>query len=161
LSQAGIATSPKTREFFATLLSVSLSVASDLKKSPHTYFCLLPPRSALSTASLAYNSAVDFFSSELTHDECKRIWLRDKVSMHDVKAAADDAQKAYESRSRKSKAQQYLAAFSSRLMYYGVIMDTLSQHHPEYVSLAWGAVKFLFVVRYLRLDYITMSRVRW
>jgi hypothetical protein len=69
--------------------------------------------------------------------------------MQDVKAAADDAQKAYEARSRKSKAQQHLAAFSSRVMYYGVIMDTLSQHHPEYVSLAWGAVKFLFVVRYL------------
>lgn len=67
--------------------------------------------------------------------------------MQDVKAAADDAQKAYEARSRKSKARQYLAAFSSRVMYYGVIMDTLSQHHPEYVSLAWGAVKFLFVVR--------------
>jgi hypothetical protein len=103
--------------------------------------------SALSAASLAYNSAIQSFSSELTHDECKRIWLRDKVSMQDVKAAADDAQKAYEARSRKSKAHQYLAAFSSRVMYYGVIMDTLSQHHPEYVSLAWGAVKFLFVVR--------------
>jgi hypothetical protein len=22
----------------------------------------------------------------------------------------------------------------------------LSQHHPEYVSLAWGALKFLFIV---------------
>jgi len=73
--------------------------------------------------------------------------------MQDVKAAADDAQKAYEARSRKSKAQLHLAAFSSRVMYYGVIMDTLSQHHPEYVSLAWGAVKFLFVVRYLLLDH--------
>jgi hypothetical protein len=31
-------------------------------------------------------------------------------------------------------------------MYYSVIMDTLSQHHPEYVSLAWGAIKFLFIV---------------
>jgi hypothetical protein len=80
--------------------------------------------------------------------------------MQDVKAAADDAQKAYEARSRKSKAQQHLAAFSSRLMYYGVIMDTLSQHHPEYVSLAWGAVKFLFVVRVtFLLDFTYGSRV--
>jgi hypothetical protein len=109
--------------------------------------------SALSAAAKAYKSAVEFFSTELTHDECKRIWLRDKVSMQDVRAAVDDAQKAYEVRSRKSNAYQYLAAFSSRIMYYGVIMDTLSQHHPEYVSLAWGAVKFLFVVRHLVIFY--------
>lgn len=69
------------------------------------------------------------------------------MSIQDVKAAVDDAQKAYESRSRKSKVRQYLAAFSTRIMYYGAVMDTLSQHHPEFVSLAWGAVKFLFVVR--------------
>ena len=23
----------------------------------------------------------------------------------------------------------------------------LSQHHPEYVSLVWGAIKFVFIVR--------------
>jgi len=26
-------------------------------------------------------------------------------------------------------------------------MDVLVQHHPEYVSLAWGAMKFIFGVR--------------
>lgn len=69
------------------------------------------------------------------------------MSLEGVKAAVDDAQKVYESRGRKSKIRQYLGAFSSRVMYYGAVMDTLSQHHPEFVSLAWGAVKFLFVVR--------------
>jgi len=38
-------------------------------------------------------------------------------------------------------------------MYYGVIMDTLSQHHPEYVSLAWGAIKFLFIVGKISFYY--------
>ncbi|KAG9190518.1 hypothetical protein G6011_08606 [Alternaria panax] len=28
-------------------------------------------------------------------------------------------------------------------MYYGKIMDTLAQHHPEYVALVWGAMKFV------------------
>jgi len=31
-------------------------------------------------------------------------------------------------------------------MYYGNIFDVLAQHHPEYVALAWGAMKFLLVV---------------
>ena len=31
-------------------------------------------------------------------------------------------------------------------MYYGNIFDVFAQHHPEYVALAWGAMKFLFVV---------------
>jgi len=74
--------------------------------------------------------------------------------MQDVKTAAEDAQRAYELRSsRKGKAQRYLSAFSSRIMYYGVIMDTLSQHHPEYVSLAWGAIKFLFIVGKISFYY--------
>ena len=66
--------------------------------------------------------------------------------MQDVITAVQTAQTEYEARRRKGKAGEYLAAFSSRVMYYGAIMDTLSQHHPEYVSLAWGAMKFLFVV---------------
>lgn len=35
---------------------------------------------------------------------------------------------------------------SQRLLYYGNIMDVLVQHHPEYVSLVWGAMKFIFGV---------------
>ncbi|EJT75559.1 hypothetical protein GGTG_05492 [Gaeumannomyces tritici R3-111a-1] len=30
-------------------------------------------------------------------------------------------------------------------MYYGAIFDMFSSHHPEYVSLAWGTMKFLFI----------------
>jgi hypothetical protein len=32
---------------------------------------------------------------------------------------------------------------SERVHYYGNIMDVLVQHHPEYVSLAWGTMKLL------------------
>jgi hypothetical protein len=31
-------------------------------------------------------------------------------------------------------------------MYYGKVFDTLAQHHPEYVALAWGAVKLVLMV---------------
>ena len=66
--------------------------------------------------------------------------------MQDVIAAVESAKLEYEMRSRKGKIREYLVAFSSRVMYYGSIMDSLSQHHPEYVALAWGTMKFLFVV---------------
>ncbi|THY17604.1 hypothetical protein D6D01_07455 [Aureobasidium pullulans] len=38
-----------------------------------------------------------------------------------------------------------LNSISSRIVYYGTVLDVLSQHHPEYVSLAWGAVKFVLM----------------
>ena len=66
--------------------------------------------------------------------------------MQDVVLAVQQAKDEYDARKRKSKAGEYMVAFSKRVMMYGAIMDTLSQHHPEYVSLAWGAMKFVFIV---------------
>lgn len=65
--------------------------------------------------------------------------------MRDVQDTLMDAKRAYDSKPT-SKACKWLAVFSSRLIYYGNVLDVLSQHHPEYVSLAWGAFKFLFIV---------------
>jgi hypothetical protein len=42
--------------------------------------------------------------------------------------------------------RQSLEKISSRIMYYGKVLDVLAQHHPEYVALVWGAVKFVLVV---------------
>ena len=39
-----------------------------------------------------------------------------------------------------------LERLSSRIMYYGKVMDTLAQHHPEYVALVWGAMKLILTV---------------
>lgn len=97
----------------------------------------------------AFERAKALFSAELTHDECKRIWIGvegQHNSMRDVQDALMNAKRAYDSKPR-SKARKWLAIFSSRLIYYGNVLDVLSQHHPAYVSLAWGAFKFLFVVR--------------
>ena len=47
---------------------------------------------------------------------------------------------------KEGKAHQWINAFASRVTYYGDILDMLVQHHPEYVALAWGAFKFVFVV---------------
>jgi hypothetical protein len=85
------------------------------------------------------------FSTEVSAEECAK-WLSGSNTIFDVEQAVISAKQKYEKKSPKSRARKWLSSCSSRLMYYSVIMDTLSQHHPEYVSLAWGAIKFLFIV---------------
>jgi len=46
----------------------------------------------------------------------------------------------------KAKARLWLTGLSEKLVHYGNIFDVMVQHHPEYVSLAWGTFKLLFVV---------------
>ena len=65
--------------------------------------------------------------------------------MQDVQIVLDEARIQYEGKGR-SKASRWLAALSERVMCYGQVLDMLVQHHPEYVSLAWGAFKFVFQV---------------
>jgi hypothetical protein len=85
------------------------------------------------------------FRKDISEEECSK-WLNSSTTIFDVQEAVISAKQKYEKKSPKSRAKKWLASCSSKLMYYSVIMDTLSQHHPEYVSLAWGAIKFLFIV---------------
>ena len=39
-----------------------------------------------------------------------------------------------------------MVGLSEKLLYYSNVFDVLAQHHPEYVALAWGTLKFLFIV---------------
>ena len=102
--------------------------------------------SGLSQARQAFNDAVKEFRVHVSEKECST-WLNNSTTIYDVEEAVNIAKQKYEGRSPKSRVKRWLTSCSSRLMYYSVIMDTLSQHHPEYVSLAWGALKFLFIVR--------------
>ncbi|KAI9781875.1 MAG: hypothetical protein M1839_005669 [Geoglossum umbratile] len=96
----------------------------------------------------AYDDAVKLFNEQLTSDELNRLWLPDKVDIHQVHQAVLAAKDAYDVKSQRSKTQKWLTKLSTRVMYYSNIMDTLAQHHPEYVALAWGTMKFLFVNAY-------------
>ena len=74
-----------------------------------------------------------------------------KTSMLDVQLELLHALKRYESAS-ESKARRWLVALSERIAFYGQIFDVLNQHHPEYVSLAWGTFKFIFQVFLLEIQ---------
>ena len=103
-------------------------------------------RSSLGPASEAFDTAKAIFSEAFTKDEQKKSFIRQKTSIDDVIIIVNQAKDEYDRRRHKAKAWQWLSAFSSRFMYYGAVLDTLAQHHPEYVSLAWGAIKFIFMV---------------
>ncbi|KAF2736243.1 hypothetical protein EJ04DRAFT_598270, partial [Polyplosphaeria fusca] len=61
-----------------------------------------------------------------------------------VHEAVNTAQKIYEHKKR-SKALKWLTKFSSRISIYGSALDMLAQHHPEYLALAWGSIKFIVI----------------
>jgi hypothetical protein len=73
-------------------------------------------------------------------------WLKNKHTIADVQEEVTKAQERYSLRSKDSKVRKWLSRFSAGVLYYGRILDVLVQHHPEYVSLAWGTTKLLFVV---------------
>ena len=89
----------------------------------------------------------NFFERELTGDQHKRDWIRAHSSLADVFLVVKQAKRTYDADSEKTKkVRKWLNLFATRVTYYGVVLDTLAQHHPEYVALAWGALKFLFSV---------------
>jgi len=59
-----------------------------------------------------------------------------------------NAKRSYDTASSKQgkKVLECLQKTSAQLLYYGEVFDTLAQHHPEYVALAWGAFGFVFMV---------------
>ena len=97
-------------------------------------------------------------------------WLKNKHAIADVQQEVTKAQKRYSLRSKDSKVRKWLSRFSAGVLYYGRILDVLVQHHPEYVSLAWGTTKLLFVVssKFARSDnsgtgavHVDSSLSRW
>ncbi|PPJ58241.1 hypothetical protein CBER1_08261 [Cercospora berteroae] len=98
-----------------------------------------------SLAQATYSKAVDLAESRYPGKEAKTRWLRDKNTIHGLQDVISRARTAYESQPH-SAARKALDKFSAGVMYYSKIMDMLVQHHPEYVSLAWGTMKLVFVL---------------
>jgi hypothetical protein len=114
----------------------------------------IPPQNE---ARQAFNEAIAVFQpSKAELESFNRI--KHLQALRDVQSTIESARSKYEHRQQSQKARKWLSRLSSRVCYYGRIFDVLVQHHPEYVSLAWGALKFLFVVRsYARVRFVLPS----
>jgi hypothetical protein len=68
------------------------------------------------------------------------------TTLDDVLHVVAAAQKRYEDKRSDSKVHTCITNFSKRICHYGNVMDVMVQQSPEYVALAWGAMKLLFGV---------------
>ena len=67
-------------------------------------------------------------------------------SMEDVQELVADSLRKYRQDHKFPKARKWIQRAAEKIHHYGTILDVFVQHHPEYVSLVWGTMKFLFVV---------------
>ncbi|KAL9073136.1 MAG: hypothetical protein Q9157_004869 [Trypethelium eluteriae] len=95
-------------------------------------------------AQAAFNKAVKLLDGVLSEDSALRQFLSGHADIVSVHSAVVDAQRQYEHRTN-SKARKWMTRLSTRLHLYGEILDVFVEHHPEYVALAWGTFKLLFV----------------
>ncbi|KAE8452953.1 hypothetical protein EG329_012140 [Mollisiaceae sp. DMI_Dod_QoI] len=104
-----------------------------------------PTDCSLDPARSAFEQALEVFDKELTKDHHKKAIAKNSLGMNDMLKTVKNAQTTYDTTRKDSKVRERLGIFGSRLLYYGNIIEVLAQHHPEYVALAWGAMKFVFV----------------
>ena len=95
----------------------------------------------------AYQDAVKYFEKELSKDPRERAWIRGHTSMTDVLNEVSQAQKLYGKQSDKHvRVRQCLTAFASTFTQYSGVFDVLAQADPLHAGIAWGAIKFVFMV---------------
>ncbi|KAH7382484.1 hypothetical protein DE146DRAFT_228650 [Phaeosphaeria sp. MPI-PUGE-AT-0046c] len=109
-----------------------------------------PPQDLLSSSKLSIvEAAFEDAKAEFEHDSANDTHVleltRSKTSIDQVHVAVQNAQDVYDNDRRYSKARKWLDRLSQRLHFYGGVLDVIAQHHPEYVALAWGSIKFLLV----------------
>lgn len=107
----------------------------------------------------AFQEAVEGFSTHLSRDKRKIDFVNERTTMRDMQDAVTKSMSKYEASQKDSQVKFWLRSFSERILFYGDILDVFVQHHPEYVSLAWGAMKFLFTVSTLR-DHLGLECFR-
>ena len=101
--------------------------------------------------------AKHFIETEFDDSELRRE-ITKYQTIDDLVQAVTAAKDKYEFK-KTSKTWRSLSSFSARVKYYGAVMDVLAQHHPEYVSLAWGTLKFLFTVRLPLPNFLRLNMV--
>lgn len=96
-------------------------------------------------AEQAYKAAVATFQFD-PRKQGKLNKIQQLKIVFELEKVLIDIKVQYERRHDNNKIGRWLSRLSSRICHYGRILDVLVQHHPEYVTLTWGAMKFLFLV---------------
>lgn len=100
-------------------------------------------------AADAFADAIRYLKQEFQGHPSALAWLETENTINDIHTKVKDAEKFYREDEKTRKALPWLRKISTAVMFYGQIFDTLAQHHPEYLSLAWGTVKFVLMVGFI------------
>ena len=99
----------------------------------------------------AYEKAVEYFREEFAGNDDVRRFLVGSTSITEVQNIVEEAKREYEAKGQKRRtALKWLSKLSLGIKHYSHALDMLAQHHPEYVALAWGAIKFVLTVSPIR-----------
>ncbi|QPC74694.1 hypothetical protein HYE68_005446 [Fusarium pseudograminearum] len=109
------------------------------------YLLIVHSNFAFPAAQHAFQEGLNRFASDLTKDSEKVGFSQGFSSIQDIQSLAQESFAKYSDEKRFPKAKKWLQRVTSKIHHYGNIMDVLAQHHPEYVSLAWGAMKLVLV----------------
>ncbi|KAI4162118.1 MAG: hypothetical protein LQ342_004288 [Letrouitia transgressa] len=147
---AGWYSNANTTSSSEEVLSAAFSHAKLLLRSiakPQDYESLFPSNSAPDAQSVSSHSIVDVqhyledaqnayeYRTGQTGDTFKAVGPTTKIPSNTITSLSK----------AKAKTRLWLTGLSEKLVHYGNIFDVMVQHHPEYVALAWGTFKLLFV----------------
>ncbi|KAK4166271.1 hypothetical protein QBC43DRAFT_189396, partial [Cladorrhinum sp. PSN259] len=99
-------------------------------------------------ASEAFQNALKRFSSAKSKNGQDVDFLKSAASVEDVRSLVQDSFDRYAAKISNQKVVQirkWLNRVLETLHHYANIFDVFVQHHPEYVALVWGAMKFILL----------------
>ncbi|KAH3997541.1 hypothetical protein HBI13_109690 [Parastagonospora nodorum] len=103
-------------------------------------------KSNRNVAAEAFQKAVEDLKKELSVADQTAAWASNHSDVEAILGTVLLAKEKYRDASKDhTGTRAWLEKFSGRVIYYGKVFDALAQHHPEYVALAWGAVKFVLM----------------
>lgn len=107
-----------------------------------------------SVAEEAFQAALKQFTEDSNHGKYARQILQNAASLQDIQEAVGKSMHEYQGRGKSPKTIKWLRRAAKSIIYYSNVFDVFVLQNPQYVSLAWGAMKFLFTVcTSLALEY--------
>lgn len=97
-------------------------------------------------ADKAFINVKNHFENSTSLNAQEKILVASACSIQDVQNEVSNALAKYQAKSNSQKTTKWLRKASEMICHYSSVLEVFMQHHPEYVALAWGTMKLLFVV---------------
>jgi hypothetical protein len=99
-----------------------------------------------SVAEAAFRAAVKQFTDDGYQDKHVRPILQNVTSLEDIQEVVKKSMNKYKAGGKNPKTVKWLQRTVKNITHYSNVFDVFVEQSPGYASLAWGAMKFLFMV---------------